>query len=111
MTGGRASRQKGDRFEREAVQLFQDFGISAERIPLSGAAGGSFSGDITVPILGTDQRLEAKIRRSGFKQIRSWLADNYALIYRADRTEPLITLRLRDFAELAIAADQQRGRR
>ncbi len=67
MTGGKASRRKGDRFERECVALFQTHGIAAERVPLSGAAGGSFSGDVTVPILGIDRRLEAKIRRGGFK--------------------------------------------
>ncbi len=104
MTGGRASRQKGDRFERECVALLQAHGIAAERVPLSGAAGGSFSGDLTVPVLGIDQRLEAKIRHSGFKQIREWLVGNYAVVYRADRSESLITLRLDDFAKLAIAA-------
>ena len=109
MSGGKASRQKGDRFERECVALFQVHGIAAERVPLSGSAGGSFSGDLIVPILGIDQRLEAKIRRSGFKQIRGWLANNFAVVYRADRSEPLITLRLADFAKLATAADQDRG--
>ncbi len=109
MTGGKASRQKGDRFERECVALFQAHGIAAERVPLSGAAGGSFTGDISLPILGVDRKLEAKIRRNGFSQIRRWLAGNYALVYRADRSEPLITLRLDDFAQLAIAADKNRG--
>ncbi len=109
MSGGKASRRKGDRFERECVALFQDHGIAAERVPLSGATGGSFSGDVTVPILGIDQRLEAKIRRSGFKQIRKWITGNYALVYRADRDDALITLRLSDFAKLAIAADRNRS--
>ena len=109
MTGGKASRQKGDRFERECVALFQAYGLAAERVPLSGAVGGSFSGDLTIPILGIDQRLEAKIRAAGFKQIRGWMAGNYAVVYRANRSEPLITLRLADFAKLAIAADRNRG--
>ena len=38
MRGGKASRRKGDRFEREIVALFQAHGIAAERVPLSGAA-------------------------------------------------------------------------
>ena len=109
MSGGKASRRKGDRFERECVALFQEHGIAAERVPLSGAAGGSFSGDITIPVLGADQRLEAKIRRSGFKQIQDWIAGNDAVVFRADRRESLITIRLRVFAELAIAADKNRG--
>ena len=109
MTGGKASRQKGDRFERECVALFQAHGIAAERVPLSGAAGGSFSGDITIPVLGADKRLECKIRQNGFKKIRDWLAGNYAVLYRADRSDPLITLRLEDFAKLAITADRNRS--
>lgn len=109
MSGGKAARRKGDKFEREIVALFQTHGIAAERVPLSGAAGGSFSGDVTVPILGIDRRLEAKIRRHGFSQIRRWLAGNYAVVYRADRDDALITLRLEDFAALAIAADRNRG--
>ena len=111
MSGGKASRRKGDKFECECVALFQAHGIAAERVPLSGAAGGSVSGDISIPVLGVDQRLEAKIRRSGFSQIRGWLRGNYAVVFRADKTEPLITLRLADFAKLAIAADLNRPRR
>jgi hypothetical protein len=40
--GGRASRDKGSRLERAIVRLFQDHSLGAERIPLSGSAGGSY---------------------------------------------------------------------
>ena len=109
MTGGKASRQKGDRFEREVVALLQEHGLAAERIPLSGSAGGSFTGDVTVPVLGIDRKFEAKIRRSGFRQIRDWITGNYAVVFREDRAEALITLRLADFAKLAITADKNRS--
>jgi Holliday junction resolvase len=108
MTGGRASRQKGDRFERSIVHLFQEYGISSERIPLSGSAGGKFIGDVSVAILGNDRTIEAKVRKTGFAQVYRWLASHYAVAIRADRAEPLVCLRLRDFAELAIAADRKR---
>ncbi len=45
---GRAPRRKGDRIEREIVALHRERGVKAERVPLSGAAGGSFSGDVDV---------------------------------------------------------------
>jgi hypothetical protein len=54
VSGGRASRDKGNRLERSVVKLLQDNGIGAERVPLSGSAGGSYSGDISVPCLGRD---------------------------------------------------------
>jgi Holliday junction resolvase len=37
MSGGRASRQKGDRAERAIVKVLQDHGFAAERVPLSGS--------------------------------------------------------------------------
>src|SRR4051812_32218155 len=60
MRGGRASRQKGNRAERAIVKLLQDQGFAAERVPLSGSAGGSYIGDLTVPILEVDRVVEVK---------------------------------------------------
>ena len=102
---GRKSRDKGARAEREAVAVLQEHGLAAERVPLSGAAGGRFVADVSVPILGLDKRLEVKCRATGFRSIYGWLADNYGLVIRADRSEPLIVVRLSDFAALAIRAD------
>ena len=39
MSGGRASRAKGDRREWEIVSLHIAPGVKAERVPLSGATG------------------------------------------------------------------------
>jgi len=41
-------KRKGDRVEREIVNLHHECGNDAERVPLSRAAGGSFSGDILI---------------------------------------------------------------
>lgn len=109
-TGGRRSRAKGNRIEREAVAILQAAGIAAERIPLSGSAGGSFVGDITAPVLGVDRRLEVKCRAAGFTTIYRWLAGHFGLVLRADQAEPLIVIRLRDFAELAVDADGRRAK-
>lgn len=105
---GAHSRNKGARFERAIVHAFQDAGIAAERIPLSGAAGGKFAGDVTAPILGRDRIFECKKRADGFAEIYRWLAANYGVVLSRDRAEPLIAIRLADFVELAIAADRKR---
>lgn len=58
--GGRRSRDKGNRVERAIVRALQDAGLGAERVPLSGSAGGSYTGDLTVPVLGRDLVVEVK---------------------------------------------------
>ncbi len=88
---GRKSRNKGARIEREIVTLHRELGIHAERVPLSGACGGSFGGDVIIPGVGT---VEVKCRAGGggFKTIEGWLADNAALFLRRDRQSPLVVL-------------------
>jgi Holliday junction resolvase len=108
MSGGRASRQKGNRLERALVRALQDNGFAAERVPLSGSAGGSYTGDLTVPLLGRDLRVEAKARGSGFQQLYGWLNGADLLIVRADRSEPLVVLPLRLAIEIAKAAERGR---
>lgn len=97
---GRSAKRKGSAFEREVVALLQEYGIAAEKIPLSGAVGGSFAGDVTCPVRGADRLLECKRWKGGFKTINKFLEGNYALVTRDDRCEALVTLRLKDFAEL-----------
>jgi Holliday junction resolvase len=101
MKGGKASRQKGNRAERAVVRFLQDRGFAAERVPLSGSAGGSYLGDLTVPIIGIDRVVEVKARAKGFKQLYDWLIDRDILIVRADRSEPLVVLPLKLAAEIA----------
>lgn len=90
------SRDKGLRNEQELVNAFRGAGLSAWRVPLSGAAGGEFAGDLRVE----GKVFEAKIRASGFKQLYTWLGDHFGLFLRADRQEALVVLRLTDFIEL-----------
>ncbi len=97
---GRASRDKGQREERSIVHAFQEAGIAAERVPLSGAAGGSFSGDVTIPVHGVDRLFEAKVRADGFREIYRWLGSNFALFIRRDRAPRLVVLRESDFIEI-----------
>ena len=102
--GGRASRDKGNRAERAIVKFLQDRGFAAERVPLSGSAGGSYLGDLTVPILNVDRVVEVKCRADGFRELYRWLVDRDILIVRADRSEPLVILPLKLAAEIAAKA-------
>ena len=106
MSGGRASRQKGNRAERALVRFLQDRGFAAERVPLSGSAGGRFAGDLTVPLLGADRTIEVKVRRDGFRELYRWLDGSDLLIVKADRREPLVVLPLKLAAEIARAAER-----
>jgi hypothetical protein len=107
MSGGRASRDKGKRAERAIVKFLQERGFAAERVPLSGSAGGSYLGDLTVPILNIDRVVEVKCRADGFRELYRWLIDRDILVLRADRSEPLVVLPLKLAAEIAAKAGQQ----
>jgi hypothetical protein len=104
-SGGRASRQKGNRSERAIVRLLQEAGFAAERVPLSGSAGGRYLGDISVPLLGLDRTVEVKVRGRGFLQLYDWLDARDILIVRADRREPLVVIPLKLAAEIAAIAE------
>ena len=106
--GGRASRQKGDRFERKIVRLLQDHAFGAERVPLSGSVGGSYTGDFTVPLLGRDLVVEAKARAKGFATLYDWLEGRDALVVQADRKRPLVVLPLALALEVMRAAERNK---
>lgn len=103
MPGGKASRAKGDRIEREIVEAHHAVGVRCERVPLSGAAGGSFSGDLRVD---GDLVAEVKARGngSGFLTIERWLAGNDLLFLRADKRKPLVVMPWDLYADLISAA-------
>ena len=107
MKGGRASRDKGNRAERAIVKFLQERGFAAERVPLSGSAGGSYLGDLTVPVLNIDRVVEVKCRADGFRELYKWLEARDLLIVRADRKEPLVVLPLKLAAEIAAKAGDQ----
>lgn len=88
---GKRSRDKGARAEREFAKL-----ISGERVPLSGAAGGSYTGDV----VGLGLKWEVKRRADGFRELYKWLDGKDALAVRADRREWLVVMPLERFMEL-----------
>lgn len=108
MSGGKASRDKGNRRERELVHRHHRIHVNAERVPLSGAAGGSFSGDIDIYAFGPQGAplvTEVKARKNGegFATLARWLGENDALFLVQDREEPLVALPWRTWERLLIA--------
>ena len=101
---GRRSRTKGARTERGIVNALKASGIAAVRVPLSGAVGGRFAGDIMLPLMGRDLCVEVKARADGFRELYSWLNQRDVLIVKADRQEPLVVVRLSLAAEIAKLA-------
>ena len=92
---GKASRDKGARREREIVELLNAInGVHAERVPLSGAAGGSYAGDIQIITAGEQLIAEVKARKNGqgFVTLEKWLGDNDMLILKRDRQKPMVVL-------------------
>jgi hypothetical protein len=104
--GGRRSRDKGNRAERAIVRFLQERGFAAERIPLSGSAGGKFRGDVSIPLLSVDRVAEVKCRANGFRELYAWLDARDLLIVKADRREPLVVIPLKLAAEIAQAAER-----
>jgi len=93
------SKRKGNRIEREIVNLLNEAGIHAERVPLSGQVGGSFAGDIIIEGM---YRAEVKARASGsgYTVIERWKGDNDILFLKRDRQEPLVVVDLNLFTVL-----------
>jgi Holliday junction resolvase len=102
---GRFSRNKGNRAERGIVEILQNAGFAAERVPLSGAARGRFGGDVSVPVLGVDRRVEVKCRANGFSRLYAWLDGVEFLVLKADRREPIVVARLSEAIRLIKAIE------
>lgn len=101
---GRRSRDKGARTERCIVNALKASSVAAVRVPLSGAVGGRFAGDIILPLMGRDLRVEVKARADDFRKLYRWLDGHDVLIVKADREEPLVVVRLSLAAEIAKVA-------
>lgn len=88
---GKSQRDKGARSEREFAKL-----IGGERVPLSGAAGGSYTGDVK----GLGITWECKVRGNGFKQLYDWLEGKDALAVKADRKQWLVVMPIEKYMEM-----------
>jgi hypothetical protein len=94
MSGGRNPYRRGANAERRVVAALKAAGIWAARIPMSGAAGGEFSGDISLRVSGCVYIGECKYRRDGFKTLETWLDGRDLLFLCRPRQQPLVVLPL-----------------
>ena len=102
------SKNKGSRVEREIVERHIAIHVEACRVPLSGAAGGHFGGDIWLWPPGYSQGMdppliaEVKARKSGagFITLEGWLGALDILFLRRDRQEPMVVMPWATYAKL-----------
>jgi hypothetical protein len=105
MSGAR-HRRKGDRIERELVELHRALGVHAERYPLSGASRFRGAGhDVDVYVFGREAAplvAEVKARKNGagFTMLEGWLSEYDLLVLRRNNADPLIVLPWRTWAAL-----------
>ena len=101
MAGGRSSKTKGTRVERELVKKLEKDGIPAWRVPLSGAIGGSLNSDIKIgPDKEWDCEVKARKGGGGFVQIVRWLGNNQCLFLKRDFQDPLVVVEWDVFVDL-----------
>jgi hypothetical protein len=103
MAGGRSPKQKGNRVERELARLLCELGLPCVRVPLSGAIGGIWSGDIQLELRGHTRKIQVKARRE-FRTLHQWLSGADLLLLKADRCDPLVVMPVHLFVELATTA-------
>jgi len=101
----KASRDKGLRRERAIVDIHTKCGLSAERVPLSGALRYRGNGaDVDLYVRGSEPlKAEVKARGEGdgFKTLERWLGENDALFLWRDRAPPMVVLPLHVWLEIA----------
>ena len=73
--------------------------MPCERAPLSGAAGGSFTGDL---VISDGLRAEVKARSGGqgVVTLEKWLGDNDLLFLRRDRADQMVVMPWETYAQL-----------
>ena len=79
--------------------LHRAIGISCDRVPLSGAAGGDYAGDLRI---GGDMVGEVKARSKGqgFATLERWLGKNDVLFLKKDRTDPMVVMTWATYSKL-----------
>lgn len=96
---GRASKDKGYRYENELRLEFLEHGLECRRVPLSGA--GDEKGDLVVTTgWGEKQVGEAKRRARLPSYLTSALDQHDFAVFREDRGQSFVLITLKRFKEL-----------
>lgn len=97
---GKASRDKGGRFEREVVNRAKEMHLAARRTALSGALEHEKGDVLITPGFASEPLVGECKRRAGLPVIFRELGDHDFLAVREDRGEALVVIRLDTFLEL-----------
>jgi Holliday junction resolvase len=112
---GAKHRRKGNRIERELVELHRALGVHAERYPLSGASRFRGSGhDVDIYVLGLDEpplvaEVKARKRGGGFVTLEKWIGGYDALFLRRNNAKPLVVAPWQTWAALLQAIPRSAG--
>lgn len=87
---GKASQRKGYRVEHLLEKQFQNYGINARRIPLSGATS-FMKGDIHIDLWGVQLIAEVKARKNGFARFYKKAVKDYMYVFWDDDEEFFLT--------------------
>lgn len=103
-----ASKNKGSRVEREIRDAHLQVGIPAKKMPLSGALGGEYAGDL---LIAGKLRAEVKARKSGsgFAMIQKWLGSNDLLFLRENNDSPKVVMPMEIYLTLLHAWCEKSG--
>lgn len=88
-------KQKGTRVENLVRDKLLEIGLSAERVPLSGALGGKYDGDIVIPSIEHPEfvtEVKARKNNSGFAVIQNWMKDKDMLFIKQNNKEFIVVL-------------------
>lgn len=96
---GKPSRDKGARVERLIVNLLNEAGLDACRVPLSGATEYA-KGDIDIRLADMTLVGEVKARNKLPGWMRDWLGENDWLVLKEDRQPPMVVMTFDQFAAL-----------
>lgn len=101
---GKRAKRKGYTGEKEVVELLKQYGIEAERVPLSGALKTTkYSCDVVAKINGEEKRIEVKRRKAGLNTIYKWLEqdkNSNMLFMRQDNKGWLVCMTLEEFLSI-----------
>ena len=96
---GMKSKRKGYNYEN-AQRIACDAYGPCSRMPLSGALGGEWSGDLKWLINNIPLKCQCKIKANGYKTDYAELADHDVLFKRADHKPTLVVMEFAKFCQL-----------
>lgn len=87
---GRSNKRKGNRGEREVVKALEPHAVRG--------FGDRIGGDVRLK--NEDSKIEVKCEKAPFKRLYKLIEGHYAVAFRGNNQEWLLTLRLKDFKAL-----------